>query len=52
MADPVTAAPEEADVGATLPSERTLRLLRRHDFRRTYAAVVVSELGTHSTTSR
>src|SRR5437588_2354686 len=45
MADPVTAAPEEADVGATLPSERTLRLLRRHDFRRTYAAVVVSGLG-------
>src|SRR5438105_14567080 len=45
MADPVTAAPEEADVGATLPSERTLRLLRRSAFRRTYAAVVISELG-------
>jgi hypothetical protein len=45
VADPITAAPEEADVGATLPSEGALRLLQRRDFRRTYAAVVVSELG-------
>ena len=41
----MTAAPEEGDVGATLPPERALRLLERRDFRRTYAAVVVSELG-------
>jgi len=37
--------PEEAGVAATLPSERALQLLRRRDFRRTYAAVVISELG-------
>jgi MFS transporter, DHA3 family, macrolide efflux protein len=45
VADPVTAAPEEAEVGATLPPEGALTLLRRKDFRRTFAAVVVSELG-------
>lgn len=41
----MTAAPEEADVGATLPDERALQLLKRRDFRRTYGAVVISELG-------
>jgi MFS family permease len=45
VADPVTAAPEEAEIAATLPSERALGLLKRRDFRRTYTAVVVSELG-------
>ncbi len=45
MADPVTAEPEEAVVDATLPTGRAIHLLRRPDFRRTYAAVVVSELG-------
>jgi MFS transporter, DHA3 family, macrolide efflux protein len=35
----------ETELDATLPSERALRLLRRRDFRRTYAAVVISELG-------
>jgi MFS family permease len=45
VADPVTAEPEEAVVDATLPTGRAIHLLRRPDFRRTYAAVVVSELG-------
>jgi MFS family permease len=45
VADPVTAEPEEAIVDATLPTGRAIHLLRRPDFRRTYAAVVVSELG-------
>jgi len=45
VADPLAAVPEEAGVAATLPSERALQLLRRRDFRRTYAAVVISELG-------
>ena len=48
MADPVTAEPEETLAGVPLPPiprERALHLLRRRDFRRTYAAVVVSELG-------
>jgi MFS family permease len=45
VADPLTAEPEEALVDAKLPTERALHLLRRGDFRRTYAAVVVSELG-------
>jgi MFS family permease len=45
MADPLTAEPEEAVVDATLPSERAIRLLHRRDFRRTYGAVVISELG-------
>jgi hypothetical protein len=35
----------ETEFDATLPPERALRLLRRRDFRRTYAAVVISELG-------
>jgi MFS family permease len=45
VADPLTAEPEEAVVDATLPTERAIYLLRRRDFRRTYTAVVVSELG-------
>ena len=45
MADPLTAEPEEALVDATLPTERSMQLLRRPDFRRTYAAVIVSDLG-------
>ena len=45
MADPLTAEPEEALVDATLPTERSVQLLRRPDFRRTYAAVIVSDLG-------
>ena len=45
MADPLTGAPEEAEFDSTLPSGGALRLLRRSDFRRTYAAVVISELG-------
>src|SRR5947207_7072057 len=44
VADPVTAWPEE-DLDATIPPRRAVDLLRRADFRRTYAAVVVSELG-------
>jgi MFS transporter, DHA3 family, macrolide efflux protein len=35
----------ETELDATLPSERALHLLRRRDFRRTYAAVVISEVG-------
>ena len=45
MADPLTAEPEEALVDATLPTERAVQLLQRRDFRRTYSAIVVSELG-------
>jgi len=45
VAHPVAAAPEEAELAATLPPERALGLLRRRDFRRTYGAVVISELG-------
>ncbi len=46
MADPVTAEPEEARPEATaLPREGALRLLRRRDFRITYAAIATSELG-------
>jgi MFS family permease len=45
MADPVTTAPEEAQFISQLPAEGALRLLRRRDFRRTYLAVVISELG-------
>jgi hypothetical protein len=45
VADPLTAEPEEAVVDATVPSERAIHLLRRRDFRRTYFAVVISELG-------
>jgi MFS family permease len=44
VADPVTALPEE-ELDATLPERRALDLLQRRDFRRTYAAIVVSELG-------
>jgi MFS transporter, DHA3 family, macrolide efflux protein len=44
LADPVTALPEE-ELDATLPERRSLDLLRRRDFRRTYGAIVVSELG-------
>ena len=44
MADPVTAWPEE-DLDATIPPRRAVDLLRRADFRRTYSAVVASELG-------
>jgi MFS transporter, DHA3 family, macrolide efflux protein len=40
----VTALPEE-DLDATLPPRGATHLLRRRDFRRTYAAIVVSELG-------
>src|SRR5439155_274958 len=36
---------EEALVDATLPTERAVQLLQRRDFRRTYSAIVVSELG-------
>jgi MFS family permease len=45
VADPLTAEPEEALVDATLPPEGAIHLLRRRDFRRTYTAVVISELG-------
>jgi MFS family permease len=44
VADPVTAQPEELTVVAA-PAERSLGLLRRRNFRRTYAAIVVSEIG-------
>jgi hypothetical protein len=44
LADPVTALPEE-ELDATLPERRALDLLERRDFRRTYGAIVVSELG-------
>jgi MFS transporter, DHA3 family, macrolide efflux protein len=44
VADPVTALPEE-DFDATLPPRRAVDLLRLRDFRRTYSAIVVSELG-------
>jgi hypothetical protein len=46
VADPVSADPEETAFVTTPPRpERALELLRRRDFRRTYLAVVVSELG-------
>jgi MFS family permease len=45
MADPVTNVPEEARVDATPPHRSAFALLRRHDFRRVYAAVSASELG-------
>src|ERR687888_1751002 len=47
VADPVTALPEE-ELDATLPPRRAVDLLRRRDFRRTYAAIVVSELAVSS----
>src|SRR5436190_11731152 len=46
MADPVTAAPEEARPEAAEPlREDALGLLRRRDFRLTYTAIAASELG-------
>jgi hypothetical protein len=44
VADPVTATPPEETAPAAA-SERALALLRRRDFRRTYLAIGVSELG-------
>jgi MFS transporter, DHA3 family, macrolide efflux protein len=44
VADPATALPEE-ELDATLPQRGALDLLHRRDFRRTYGAIVVSELG-------
>lgn len=45
MTDPVTATPEELLPQGSAHPERALGLLRRRDFRRAYAAVVISELG-------
>ena len=45
MSDPTTATPEELLPRETDAPERASSLLRRRDFRRTYAAVAVSELG-------
>ena len=45
MADPVTAAPEEAIALEALPHVGALALLRRPGFRRVYLAVATSELG-------
>ena len=45
MADPVTAAPEEALALEALPPAGALQLLRQPGFRRVYLAVVTSELG-------
>lgn len=45
MADPVTAAPEEAVALEALPSAGALALLRRPGFRRVYLAVTASTLG-------
>jgi MFS transporter, DHA3 family, macrolide efflux protein len=46
MADPVTAAPEEARPEATeAPRPGVFSLLRRRDFRLTYTAIATSELG-------
>jgi MFS family permease len=45
VSDPATATPEELLPRKTGPPERASALLRRGDFRRTYAAVAVSELG-------
>jgi MFS transporter, DHA3 family, macrolide efflux protein len=45
VADPATSAPKELRPAATEVPEPALALLRRHDFRRAYAAVAVSELG-------
>jgi MFS transporter, DHA3 family, macrolide efflux protein len=44
VTDSATAAPEELRE-PELPGERPLALLRRPDFRRTYAAIAISELG-------
>jgi MFS family permease len=45
MADPVTAAPEEAIALEALPPVGALALVRRPGFRRVYLAVATSELG-------
>ena len=45
MTDRVTATPEEQLPQGPARPERALRLLRRRDFRRAYAAVAISELG-------
>jgi MFS transporter, DHA3 family, macrolide efflux protein len=45
MADPFSAAPEEARVDALPPQRSAFELLRRRDFRRVYIAVSASELG-------
>jgi len=45
MADPVTAAPEEAIALEALPPVGALALLHRPGFRRVYLAVATSELG-------
>jgi MFS family permease len=46
MSDPVTAAPEDARAEAREPPRPgALALLRRRDFRLTYTAIAVSELG-------
>jgi MFS family permease len=45
VSDPATATPEELVPHETDRPERATALLRRSDFRRTYAAIAVSELG-------
>ena len=45
MSDPATATPDELLPRELDAPERAFSLLRRRDFRRTYAAVAVSELG-------
>jgi MFS family permease len=45
VTDPATAIPDEQLPQGRVAPERALRLLRRRDFRRAYAAVAISELG-------
>ena len=45
MAEPGTGTPDELLPRETARSERASALFRRSDFRRTYAAVAISELG-------
>jgi len=45
VTEPATATPEELLPGGSARPERASALFRRSDFRRTYAAVAVSELG-------
>jgi MFS family permease len=45
VTDPATATPEELLPREAAPPEGVSALLRRSDFRRTYAAIAVSELG-------
>ena len=45
VADPVTALPEELRPAPAAAPNQALALLRRPDFRRTYAAIAASELG-------